>query len=131
MDGGKVDEAAQGREPSCVTDHGDDAPFLHCCENGIFFGCFCPWGIAGSLGAHCQEIVVCWDLVLQRWHGCSNVGGVVQHTKYLPNNPANASTSAKVSDKSRFHPRIKSELQLSGVTENVGGVGEMHMQSIP
>ena len=70
-----------------------------------------------------QRIVMCWELVLQRWHGYTRAG-VVQCTKYLPK------ASVKVSDKSRFHLRIKSEMQGSESIEDVGGMGEMHVQSI-
>ena len=54
VDGRIVNEAAQSGEASSVRDHGDNAPFLGCCEDGIFLNCFFffPLTIAGSFGAH-------------------------------------------------------------------------------
>ena len=52
VNGRIVNEAAQSGEPSSVRDHGDNAPFLGCCEDGVFLDYFCPLAIPGFFGAH-------------------------------------------------------------------------------
>ena len=52
VNGRIVNEAAQSGEPCSVRDHGDNAPFLGCCEDGISLDCFCPLAILGLFGAH-------------------------------------------------------------------------------
>ena len=51
-----VYEAAQRREPSDVGHHGDDAPLLGCCEDGVFLNYFCSLSVGGFFGGHCSRL---------------------------------------------------------------------------
>ena len=55
MYSGIVDEAAQSREPSSVGNHGNDAPLLGCCEDGVFLDYFCSLTVSRFFGGHCSR----------------------------------------------------------------------------